>query len=329
MEDSSVLQQLLTQSGKYHPLYGGGLATHLPMELTALSKLGAPDSLLERTFAGNISDLISIEEISSYEPVISFEAHLGDSDSYCHYLRYFQLQLAAHSIEHVLQSHLPTLIAGVAASAFHGLIRLAYAIEAHNRNEIAVALAFWSAEYQPFVTVETESDESLAQILTRLSALSDGYEFSPGIIVDRMSEIAERLRVNKSLIYPLALDLPSLKSFALKLFYLQDDFTLLHTVTGCHAFSIILPYIEDENTALKQLWKAILVAYLSTGLPFKDAEVDEGNNRLEFDFIINQAINSGDSHVIKLVYSCYQECQQTPSILYWQVAHRAAFGELG
>ena len=252
MENSNTLNIFLERAGKYHPLYGGGLATHIPMVLTALDALGAPQNKLEQIFNQSIDNLDQIGSLENVKAFDDVESELGNNKSYLRYLKYFQNQLVNHSSQEVLKKALPILLPGIAASAFHGLIRLAYAIEANCKSEIAVALAYWSAEFQSFELVEETTDESLEDILSRLSPLGEGFEFSQGIIVNRMSEIGAVLKSNGEFIQPQNIDLETLKAFTLKLFYLQNDFTLLHTVTGCHAFSVILPYIDNEEFALKE-----------------------------------------------------------------------------
>ncbi|WP_281561362.1 questin oxidase family protein [Thalassomonas sp. RHCl1] len=326
MEESNILTSLLEKAGNYHPLYGGGLATHLPMVLVALNRLNAPDSKLIRTFDEGINGLESLGSLEKVIAVDSIGQALGNTKSFESYLTYFKSELETYGVEVVLKKALPVLIPGIAASAFHALIRLAYAIEVNNQSEIAIALAYWSAEYQSFELSGEAKDESLEGILTRLSPLGEDYEFSPGIIVNRMSEIGILLKRNECTIQPRSIDLSSLRSFALKSFYLRDDFTLLHTVTGCHAFSIVMPYLENKEAALRELWKAILVAYLSTGLSYEDKAIEIPAGSRDFSPIIERALVSDDSHVIKLVYTCFCEYQKWNNPLYYLVAQRAVRG---
>ncbi|MCG7537557.1 questin oxidase family protein [Pseudoalteromonas sp. OOF1S-7] len=322
MEDSNTLDTLLERAGKYYPIHSGGLATHVPMVLTALKALGAPKSKLVKTFNQSIDNLEKIDNLDNVTAIDVMESELGNSKSYLRYLKYFQSQLENCSLQEVLNKALPKLLPGIAASAFHGLIRLAFAIEANCKSEIAVALAYWSAEFQSFGLGEETTDESLEDILIRLSPLGENFDFSPGIIVDRMSEIGGLLRSRNEIVQPKIIDLETLRAFVLKIFYLQNDFTLLHTVTGCHALSVILPYIESEELALKELWKAILVGYLSTGLKFENVEIEAGSCDCDFSPIIAKALNADDAHIIKLIYSSYREYQKTYNPLYFFIAKR-------
>jgi hypothetical protein len=327
MEDLSPLNSLLEKVAIYHPLYGGGLAAHLPMVLIALTKLEASNEKLLNTFNKSSLGLELTASLKHLDAVNDIETELGNIESYNRYLKYYQKELMNNGVQAVLEKSLPILVSGIAASAFHGLIRLAYAIEANCHSEIAIALAYWSAEYQAFELSEDRVEESCEEILSRLSPLGENFSFSPGIIVNRMGEIGALLKHHESVIQPASIDLATLRQFALKAFYLRNDFTLLHTVTGCHAFSIILPFFSDEEHALREFWKAILVAYLSTGLRYKDEHLDMEKGEYCFDLIKNEALRSEDSHVIKLIYSCLSEYQQCQNPLYYFIAKRAVLND--
>lgn len=325
MEESNTLDVLLNKAGKYHPLYGRGLATHLPMVMVALTQLNASQTKLNNTFNEGVKGLEHIGDLDRITSVKNIEHDLGNSKSFRSYLKYFKGELRGHGIDTVLKQSLPVLISGVAASAFHALIRLAYAIEANNKSEIAIALAYWCAEYQSFdLSIET-SNETLEEILTRLAPVGVNHNFAPGIIVNRMSEIGSLLKHGNFVIHPHSVNLSDLKTFALKAYCANDDFTLLHTVTCCHAFSIVMPYIENVDIALKELWKAILVAYLSTGLDYPDKALQISESSFDFSLVISRALESNDSHVIKLVYTCFCEYMECKNPLYYMVAKRAVY----
>jgi len=292
MDDSVYLNSLLEKVARFHPLYGGGLATHLPMVLIALNRMGASNKKLIETYNKSLHGLELIGNLDKFDMVLNIEDELGNTQSFKRYLNYYQNELAENHVKYVLEKALPVLISGVAASAFHGLFRLAYAIEAKSQSEIAIALAYWSAEYQPFDLNGETSNEKLEDILYRLSSMGENYVFSDGLIVDRMNEIGELLKRNQSIVQPKSLDLTTLKNFALQAFYSQEDFTLLHTVTGCHAFSIITSFIKDNDKALRSLWLAILVAYLSTGLAYKNEKCSMQNCGFSFDEIKAHALSS-------------------------------------
>ncbi len=330
MEEMTTLNKLLEKVAVYHPHYDDRLATHLPMVLIALKNLGATDTTLEQTFHNSISDLGTLDDLDSLDNVTGIDditTHLGDSNQYQGYLKYFTQQITSYGAKAVLTETLPILINGLAASAFHALIRLAYAIEANNDSEVAIALAFWCAEFQLLPVSDENKSATLESILEELAPLGESHQFSPGIIVDRMDEIGNLLKQKTSIIQPKSISFDDIRNLALKAFHAKSNFTLLHTVTGCHALSILMPYLEDSNNALRELWKAILVAYLSTGLSYQSAEEAPSSSACDFTELTDHAIKATDSHTIKLVYSCYCEYQKYKNPLYYIVAERAVFSQ--
>jgi len=325
MANLKTLNSLLRKITRYHPHYNDRLATHLPMVLIALKRLNAADMILETTFEESIKDLNLIGNLDNVVPVENITDYLGDSSKYLCYLKYFITQLNSYGVESVLKKSLPILIFGVAASAFHALIRLAYAIEENNENEIAIALAFWCSEFQLVAISEEKICATPMEILKKLAPLGKNYNFSPGIIVDRIDEIGKLLKSNGCIIQPETISYDELRRLALNAFYGEDDFTLLHTVTACHAFSIIMPYLKDKESAIRELWKAILVAYLSTGLGYETTKAALLEVDCDFSLLIENAIKSNNSHTVKLVYSCFCEYLKYKEPMYYVVAKRAVF----
>ena len=326
MNNTTTFNQLIEQAGEYHPIYGNGLATHLPMVLNALNRLNASDDKLKNVFKKTTKKLEYIDSLNNVIAVNSIREHLGDSSKFKQYLKYYNDQLAINSIDLVLKQFLPVLIVGIAASAFHALIRLAYAIEISNKKEVAIALAFWSAEFQSFDLSDQTSNETLENILLRLAPLGVNHIFSPGIIVDRMAEMGTLLKQEKLIIQPEFISLSTIRCFSLSAFNDQDNFTLLHTVTACHAFSVIRPYLDNDEVGLRELWKAILNAYLSTGLGYEQNETVLTKDKFDFSPLINKALISDDDHIIKLIYTCVCEYEHYHDPLYYIIAQRAVLG---
>ncbi|WP_298770043.1 questin oxidase family protein [uncultured Shewanella sp.] len=246
-------------------------------------------------------------------------------------MKYFKHQLQIEGTHTVLHRFLPQLIPGLAASAFHGLIRLSYAIQVNNDHEVAMALAYWCAEFQAIELGDSTTSETLSSIMTRLAPVGAEHRFKPRIIVNRVDEMVSLLRQRKAVCMPKKIDFDDVRQFCVGAFYAQNDFTLLHTVTTCQAFSTIMPYLTDIEGSVRILWKAILVAYLSTGLHYFDVTAYPLKNAAEpievdFETIIAQVILSCEPHVIKLVYTCFCEYQQYQDPLYFQLAKRAISG---
>ena len=73
----------------------------------------------------------------------------GQTDAFAPLRATFAAALARDGRDAVLRAALPALLPGVAAAAFHGVIRTAHAVEAAHDGELAAALAYWAWRWQP------------------------------------------------------------------------------------------------------------------------------------------------------------------------------------
>ncbi|CAM4240506.1 questin oxidase family protein [Pseudoalteromonas byunsanensis] len=326
MNNKDTLKQLMAQLEDYQPLYSDRMASHLPMVLSALSYLGATAEHLARFYHSDIHSLRKRTQPKATVHLTYFHQHLGSSAHYEHYLAYFQTQVSQFGVSHTLRQTLDTLIKGVSASAFHALIRLAYALEFNHQQEIVIALSYWCCEYQPFSVSDEMTEETMDETLKRLSKIGEQHVFSPGIIVDRMDEISHQIAELTLAIQPKEIDINSLRRFCLRHFYQHNDFTLLHTVTGCHALERILPYISDKDAALRYMWQAVVMACLSTGLNFSQNEKYPLNTEHgDFSPLVAAALKSNDDHMIKLIYTCLRDFKKYGEPIYYTLAKRAAY----
>jgi hypothetical protein len=316
---SDTCWALLTESTAFHPFYGDGLSNHLPMALVALDRLGASPGRLRAFYAASIPSLVEFKVAA--HPLYPIEA-MGNLDHFASVLLYFQRAIVEDRPEDVLRRWVPKLIPGIAAASFHGLIRLGYAIETFNTAEIALALALWTTAFTSLGPPGNLVDELPAAIVKRLSQLGANDSASPGLIVDRMTAIASPNSLQYSESQPRQLALSDIADFALSAYASFDDFTLLHAVTATHAFRLITPFITDSDLATRYLWRAIMVAALSTRLPLHNAWPKKGADMAGWANIAARAIESDDEHVIKLVYTAFAEFRIYADPLYQFVAMR-------
>jgi hypothetical protein len=238
-------------------------------------------------------------------------------------------------MEAVLRDWVPVLMPGLAASAFHGLIRLAYAIEGGLEDEVALALAYWASEYASLPLSLEPADEfanaSLDEIAERLRARVADHVFKPGIIIDKMLDIAWHPSLAGAAVQPAAPPaLRDIARFGLEAYARREDFTLLHIVTGCHAFRIVQRYANDKALAARYLWQAALAAWLTVVVTEKTAPASRTEEGAQDrpppaeQAIAAQAILSSDDHVIKLCYSALCEYREYGHPGYLHAAARKA-----
>jgi hypothetical protein len=318
---SDACRALLVQSLVHGPLYGNRLANHLPMALLALDRLGA-DAALMRRFADGYSHKLLPAAVSGSE--LDPHDYLGSSGDYPRFVAFFRDRIREAGVDAVLHDWVPVLTPGLAASAFHALIRLAYAIEGGLEDEIALALAYWASEYATLPLPLDPGEGTLEQIAARVRAQVADHVFKPGIIIDRMIEIAWDPALGGATVQPAAAPaLSDIARFALQAYAEREDFTLLHIVTGCHAFRIVQPYANDKALARRYLWLAALAAWLTVViLPVGRKQVDEQAGALDQQDIAARAILSSDDHVIKLCHSALCEYREYGDPGYLRVAAR-------
>jgi hypothetical protein len=214
----------------------------------------------------------------------------------------------------------PVLLPGLATAAFHSMIRLAYAVDAEDDAQIALALAYWVTGYKPLRASIGIADDSPAGIADRLAAAVAGQVLEPGNIGDRMRQVAVHPAMLAAPVQPKRLALRDVAQFAIAAYAGREDFTILHTVTGCHAFRLLLAFAGDEQLALRHLWQAVLVAYLTTVDP--DKEPGPPTALLATDEIRARACASLNDHVIKICYTSLCEHREYGDDRYLAVASR-------
>jgi len=129
----------------------GLLSDHFPMALQALFKMKAKPETISKFARLKLSENSDISISGESAVVISqsnWKAYVGKRVQAPAYIDFFQCELEEKGLQHTLDTYLPKLITGMGSSAFHGLIRLAYALELALDSEIAHVLAAWTCTWQ-------------------------------------------------------------------------------------------------------------------------------------------------------------------------------------
>lgn len=165
-------------------------------------------------------------------------------------------------------------------------------------------------------------------IAGRLRARVAGHVFRPAIIIDKMLEIAWDPALGSAALQPHAAPaLAEIARFGLDAYWEREDFTLLHIVTGCHAFRLVQPFANDQAQARRYLWQAVLAAWLTVvtapaGRQQGKTDWPQGVPVRGREAIAAQARLSSDDHVIKLCHSALCEHREYGDGRYLRVAAR-------
>ena len=119
---------------------------------------------------------------------------------------------------------------------------------------------------------------------------------------------------------PAQLHLETIAAALIGAYGASGNFTILHGVTGCHAFRLLAPHLRDERAALAHFWSAIVAAYLGSGSPPVHGWRLEGDDHLAWDEIRLRALACEDEHDVKLAYSCWREGAHYGNDLHRRVA---------
>lgn len=319
---SPALRERLVDAARFDAEYGASLSNHLPMALVALARLGASDERLAEFAQRYAARLHAAPAPEPWPAGDAWRAHLGHPRAWPAYRALFRDWLRHEGAADVLAQTLPVLMAGVGAAAFHGPIRAAYALAANHADELADALAYWACRWFPLGAPAASG--SVADPAVLLPALDLADELPDAALISqrmasaaahpRFAPVADRLHVD------LRSTLPRLAHLAAERYAAGADFTVLHLVTSAHAMQVLLPWLDDDDTARREALAHYARAWLAgwATRPAHDA-AQPPLAVLPWPEIVARALESDDDHAIKLVDSC-RELEKSVGGAVWSVA---------
>jgi len=289
--------------------YSGGLSNHLNMGLYALYKMGAKSERLHE-YAKQYIKQNNIREIKPIKYRINhtnFMNYIGGEDTYSSFVLFFEQYVSGFGIEETLKRYLNILIKGSAGAAFHGLIRLSYAILLSDKEEIVKAMAYMAQCYKAFSPAGTMliTDDPVARI-TKLSQnrVFKNFGFEASLIISRMQEVYEEkeFQLLATALDMRICDMESITEAALKLYGMTENFTMLHGLTSTHGLGVLAKYLDYIDEVINLHWFHLQLAYLSTGCT-KLHELPTEKTVQTWEEIFERTIQVEDVHTIKLIFS--------------------------
>jgi hypothetical protein len=333
---NDVLGEVIDEELDFDATTSRGLTNHLPMALVAKAGLGASRDELERFSAKYRTRLVPSSGSTTRLRSDTWRGAIGHHDAYVDLTDYFTREIEERGVEETLHGHLDVLVDGVSGAAFHGVIRLAYALDVASPARVAMGLAYLASTAMNLGPLEggaatNDDPEEL------LRDLSDEWNWRPddsvGNISARMQLVADQPQF-AAIAGSLSLDRTThvrLADAALHLYASTDDFTALHGVTGLEAISRVRPYVSDVERLDRAAFQALAAAYLSIGAPdiwstMHLSEMAETTTLDESD-VAARAACSDDEHVAKIVFTSRRLNAVTSDPLYLAVAERAVLGD--
>lgn len=287
----------------YAAEYGGALADHLPMALSALARMGAGEQR-RQAYQREYVRAKGLRILGADEP--ERQARLAMRE-----------RIESEGRTNVLRDELSSLARGIGAGAFHALIRVAYGIADENDTEIAAGLIYWRAVAFDIGAAASAPDDrhfdvSLALDLARaqLGHLSD--TLGDGLIAERMATVSANPAFDATLGHPHFNEdsLAKIAAVTVRAFAATRNFTLLHAMTAAHALRIVLPFAGDREALLQAFWRAYVAAYISAGAPALPEDGSFASDLAcapEWEALLEHATASPDEHVVKAAYTAWSE----------------------
>ncbi len=314
--NDAPLHALLDANLRLPPEYRDQLTNHLPMALHALHSLGASAQRMQDFYArysGRFPTL-GIAQPAKQDVLdsdVPWQSLRGQSDAFIPLQARFTGYLQQLGVPATLRQLLPDLLPGVAAAAFHGVIRTAHALESGHRGELAAALAYWAWRWQalqPPLSAKPALDlESWTkQLVTR----SIGWHSDGALISIRMahasdSDIYQDLAGALAPAVDVRTRMAELAGVAVQRYAQQPNFTVLHMVTGLRALRTLSPWLADTEATQAIVTLCFVAAYMAARVVPADAPAAVAPR--DWSEVIAAAIASDDDHVIKLVHACREE----------------------
>ena len=226
--------------------------------------------------------------------------------------------------------YLPELMPGMAASATHAFMRMAYATMTDSDEETGAALGYWAATYLSLGASQglAPSTDDPAEVLTFMYRPEAFRHVEPerDLLWHFMRAVAQKPEfapvVDMLAIGPETHDRVARCSLAL--YAATLDFCALHAVTGTHWLRLMAPRTPDAATPLRYFWQAIASLVPKIGFPsLPSAEELEAWRRArlpDWPEIYREAVARDDEHDLSLSFSAGEEFKHYGDRLYQYAA---------
>jgi len=288
--------------------FGPDFAMHAPMAAEALIALDRPD-VVPSWIELNLQRRRSYAPPPPMEPIpdgdpLARRAALGDYRRVTDWVAYFDRRLAERPWRDVVVEWWPVLLDGAFAAFTHGLIRTAHAVRMLRTApepsplqlaELARGLAYWAARFTPVRGPGAGAGEIPVTLATRVP-------------VERVAAALSELTVVNAGLYAEFAPRPPVPA--------------VHTVTAPAAVRLVLPILPDElwpptyaaaEALAAQVW-AVSRGFSGRGAPLPEGDLPG------VDTLVEDAVEIGEEHAIKLAEACRREYALRPDPRYLAAA---------
>jgi len=323
--------EIIAEAAVYSAEFPTDLANHLPMVLHAMHALGATPQRL-RDYAEAYTRRNAVPLPPAKCALLSektWRQALGQRARETDLRAYFTQQVRQHGREAVLAEVLDELADGVAASATHGLMRLAYALLRNDDAEVGAALGYWAATFlalperpqgMPVRSIEALLADMRASVAFRAIPQAE-------MLLWHWIDEVQKTNAFRDLIggvHPNAVSLADLRGAGVALYAGTLSFEALHVVTGAHWIRLVSPFMLHPEGLVARFLDVTLALYPKIGMP--ELPSAKALDRLRaapvpsWEEIAARAVRSDDEHDHSLTFSAREEAAFTGDPIYQRLA---------
>lgn len=332
---SDELNTLLAGMPEWGSEFSHTFANHAPMVLVALHRIGGAPVQLRRFFHHyrDAKRLLPFAQPQELLDERNWKTAIGKREREPDLRLFFAGEVARLGHHAALELYLPHLAGGIAASAFHALMRTAYGVLRADETDIAIALSYWAATYlqlpQPQGASPITNDP--AEVLAMTAAIQPLHGLKLHDLlwqnmrdagnVPEFAPVVDWLDIGPDTMEKMA-------ATALVIFAATQHFAALHIITGLHWIRVLQPHCDEAtlHRMLRVFWQGIAALMGELGFPeMPDREaVDRWRHIKVPDWSEIHAIaaQSYDEHDISLAFSACEEMKIYGDPLYRVVVAR-------
>jgi hypothetical protein len=285
MMSAEALAAVLRTLHGYAPTLDNGLTLHAPMLATALVRLGADDALVTERVREESKRAVKLK---------------AGAEGYASTFHQFKSASTSPALDH-------RALNGLAGAGFHGLIRLAYALESGCADEVAAGWAYLRSAHTvlpPYSTAPAIDLRDWASAL-RAAALTPLPE--RGLIVESLVSASKTDLFSAHALDPESVSLTALAALALEIYFAGPNIDTLHAVTGVHALRVVLEQLGDSSAARLAMGYALIAMMISSGAPAAPPRLRAQVVHDEDWATLAPKAFARDAHTVKFLYTCREE----------------------
>ena len=323
------------------PEFGGGLSNHGPMASEALCTMGRGDAVAKwvERYQSRLEPPPSMRSRISedqWREALGKQTRVGD------WIGLFAESLKEAAWRAVLDRWVVRLAPGIAAAAYHGVLRTAHAARSlgdrqtpQRVHELAEGLGYWAAPYQPLPgSIEGSHNQPPSRAIDAVARIPLEHRKVGGFLTDGLAALDtfEPFKPVAGLV-DTSSNLSAFLSDLTETFarvYMKNAHNIsgaiafIHCVTGPRAVRNLSPYISAETARLaaRYAWQASAGLYAAFSI--ENPSLDQPPMpKLDVQALIDHAIAHGDEHAIKFTEACIQEYELNPKPVYLAAAPHA------